>query len=289
LLSDVDSPRQLWAAVTTAQWHWALIAFVVSMATNVTYAVGLMGTVPVRLPLAATTEVQVSMSFANLAIPAVGGTASQVRFLQKEGVDLASAVTAGGLLSNAANFIVSIGLLALAVAVSPHTFKTSAIPVGGVVRTLIAIVLVAGIALIVVSSIPRLRQAVLPPLRQGAATLTAVWRSPRQITFLVIGAVGTNLLYAYCLLACLRAFDATLSFWTLLALSIAFSTLASLIPIPGGGTAVSSVGMSGALTGFGVPAAAAVAAVLLNQIVVSYLPAVPGWFATEDLIRRNYL
>ena len=69
--------------------------------------------------------------------------------------------------------------------------------------------------------------------------------------------------------------------WTLLALSIATATLASLVPIPGGGTALSSVGLSGALTGFGVPTEAAVAAVLLNQVVVSYLPAIPGWFATE--------
>jgi uncharacterized membrane protein YbhN (UPF0104 family) len=47
--------------------------------------------------------------------------------------------------------------------------------------------------------------------------------------------------------------------------------------------------MSGAMTGFGVPAEAAVAAVLVNQLVVNYLPAVPGWIATKDLIRREYL
>jgi uncharacterized membrane protein YbhN (UPF0104 family) len=97
------------------------------------------------------------------------------------------------------------------------------------------------------------------------------------------------MIYALCLLACLRAFDASLSFWTLLVVSIAVGTIASLIPIPGGGAGLSSVGMSGALTGFGVPAEAAVAAVLVNQLVVSYLPAVPGWVATEDLVRRDYL
>jgi hypothetical protein len=34
---------------------------------------------------------------------------------------------------------------------------------------------------------------------------------------------------------------------------------------------------------------AAVAAVLLNQLVVSYIPAVPGWIATRDMLRRDYL
>jgi glycosyltransferase 2 family protein len=289
LLSRVGSPGKLWTAVSTAQWQWAVVAFALSMATNVTYALGLMGTVPVRLPLGASIELQVSMSFANLAIPVVGGTASQIRFLQKEGVGLASAVAAGGVLSTAANVVVSIGLLAPAIALSPDALNTNAIPVAGVARIVLLAVFVAGIVTLVIHIVPRLRRAVVPPIRTAMTTIAAAWRSPRQIALLVGGAVATNVLYTFCLLACLRAFDASVSFWTLLALSIFFGTVASLIPIPGGGAAVSSVGMSGALVGFGVPAVAAVAAVLLNQVVVGYLPAIPGWFATEDLIRRDYL
>ena len=34
---------------------------------------------------------------------------------------------------------------------------------------------------------------------------------------------------------------------------------------------------------------AGVAAVLANQLVANYLPAVPGWFATTHLIRRGYV
>ena len=47
--------------------------------------------------------------------------------------------------------------------------------------------------------------------------------------------------------------------------------------------------MSGALTAAGVPTEAAVAAALVNQVVVSYLPALPGWPATRDLLRAQYL
>jgi len=75
----------------------------------------------------------------------------------------------------------------------------------------------------------------------------------------------------------------------LLSLIIVISTIASLVPIPGGPTAVTSVGMSGALAAAGVPTEAAVAAALVNQVVVSYLPALPGWFATKDLLRAQYL
>jgi len=43
------------------------------------------------------------------------------------------------------------------------------------------------------------------------------------------------------------------------------------------------------LTAFGVPPAAGSAAVLAHQLAVSYLPAIPGWFATNDLIRKGLL
>ena len=75
----------------------------------------------------------------------------------------------------------------------------------------------------------------------------------------------------------------------LLALNIGINTIASLVPIPGGGTAVSSVGLAGMLTAFGVDPAAGAAAVLAHQLAVTYIPAIPGWFATNDLIRKGML
>jgi len=90
-------------------------------------------------------------------------------------------------------------------------------------------------------------------------------------------------------MACIVAFGASVNFWALLSLNIVIGSIASLVPIPGGGAAVSSVGMSGALAAAGVPIETAVAAALINQLVVSYLPAIPGWFATQDLLRADYL
>jgi hypothetical protein len=29
--------------------------------------------------------------------------------------------------------------------------------------------------------------------------------------------------------------------------------------------------------------------VLINQVAVTYLPALPGWVATRDMVKRNYL
>ena len=79
-----------------------------------------MGTVPINLPLMRTAELQLSMSFSNLAVPAIGGMAAQIRFLQKQGVDLASAVASGGLLINVGNIVASVMLLGVAIVLVAH-------------------------------------------------------------------------------------------------------------------------------------------------------------------------
>jgi uncharacterized membrane protein YbhN (UPF0104 family) len=90
-------------------------------------------------------------------------------------------------------------------------------------------------------------------------------------------------------MACIWAFGGSINFWTLLALNIFISTIASLVPVPGGNTAVSAVGMSGALVAVGLSTEVAVAAVMMDQLVSSFIPAVPGWFATNDLLKHDYL
>jgi hypothetical protein len=92
------------------------------------FAVSLMGTVPIPLPLWRTSELQLSMSFSNLAVPAVGGMAAQIRFLQKQGCDLASAVASGAVLANAANIFANILLLGAHFVLSPTSIRTGRIP-----------------------------------------------------------------------------------------------------------------------------------------------------------------
>ena len=97
-------------------------------------------------------------------------------------------------------------------------------------------------------------------------------------------------MYAGVYMACIYAFGGSINFWTLLSLNIIISTLASLVPIPGGNTAVSSVGHVGRARGGRVSRPSiAVAAVLADQLVSSFLPAVPGWWATNDLLHDDYL
>jgi uncharacterized membrane protein YbhN (UPF0104 family) len=289
LLNQVGSPSNVWETVNQAHWEWAALALGLSLVTNIPFAIALMGTLPLRLPLWPTSELELAMSYSNLVIPVIGGTGFQIRFLQRHGADLPAAVAAGGLLATAGTVIAQVPLFALAVWLSPDSFNLGGISVSGLVQGTVLAVLAVGVIAAALLGVPRLRKAVLPPLREGATTIWAAVRSRRQLGLLLGGNVVVAILYAACLLCCLLAFDGSLSLWTLLALTIGVGTLAALVPIPGGGTAVGSVGMAGALAAFGVPTHVAVATVLANQLAVNYLPAVPGWFATRHLLQRRYL
>jgi glycosyltransferase 2 family protein len=289
LLGQVGHPSQVWDVASQARWGWAALALAISLAINFPYAVALMGTLPLRLPLWPTTELQLGMSFSNLAIPLIGGTGFQIRFLQRQGADLPTAVVAGGVLSTAGAVLTEVPLLALAIWLTPDKLHLGRIPVSGILKLVVLVVLVLGIVSAVGLGIPQLRRILLRPMKEAAGTAWSLLRSPRQLALVIGGNLAVNLLYAFCLLCCLLAFGSTLSFWTLLALSIVLGTVVALIPVPGGATAVGSLGMAGAFAALGVPGQVAVAATLLNQLTVNYIPAVPGWFATRHLLMRAYL
>ena len=289
LLSQVGSPQELWDTVTSADIWWLILAMIISLLTNFATAIALMGTVPINLPLIRTAELQLSMSFSNLAVPAIGGMAAQIRFLQKQGVDLASAVASGGLLINVGNIAAQVMLLGVALLLSPTAIHVEPIDTQKVVTLVLLVIGLVILAVGLVLGIPKLRKMVVPPTKAAAATLWAAIRSPRRVALLLGGNAVNALMYAAVYMACIVAFNGSINFWTLLSLNIIISTLASLVPIPGGNTAVSSVGMSGALVAVGVPTSIAVAAVLADQLVTSFLPAVPGWWATNDLLHDDYL
>ena len=85
-LADVSG---VWSKLKAADWTWALYALGASALTYVGATLGLLGAVPRRIPIAATFATQLGGSFVNRIVPArVGGIAINVRFLQKQGLDL---------------------------------------------------------------------------------------------------------------------------------------------------------------------------------------------------------
>ena len=109
-LADVTG---VWSSIKHADWAWALWALLASALTFLAAAIGLMGAVPRRLPLPTTTAAQLAGAFVNRIVPArMGGMATNLRYLQKQGVDLAVA-TAGIGVQQVSGLVVHVALSAV--------------------------------------------------------------------------------------------------------------------------------------------------------------------------------
>ena len=240
-------------------------------------------------PIWPTIELQMSLSFANLAIPVAADAAMQVRFLQKNGYELSEAVATGGVLSSVSEIIVQAALFGIALLLAPDSINFGHIDTTQIVVVVLGVIFLIGVATGIVLGVRRVRKIVMPPALRALRALWGAVKQPSRIGLMVGGNVAAQSFYVCSLLSCLAAFGHPVDFWTLLALNIGMSLIASLVPFPGGGTAVSAIGLTGMLVTLGVPSAAATAAVLSHQLAVTYLPAVPGWFASNDLVRRRML
>lgn len=289
LLSQVGNPQDLWDTMSEADWYWVSVAIVVSLLTNFSTAIALMGSVPIRIPLLRTAELQLSLTFANLAVPTVGGLASQVRYLQKQGVDLAGAVAAGGVVSGVANVVVTSAVCLLAVLLSPSHISTQPIEPSHLLGLLLIAAVLIGVMCGILFGIPAIRSRVLKPIRDAWAIISSAMRSPRQLSQLVLGWAANALMYAFVLYCCVAAFGPPVNFWTIVLINTGVSTLAFAVPVPGGATAVSSVGVAGLLTAVGASQDVAVAASLAYQVTATFIPAVPGWVCFKNLMNLDYL
>jgi uncharacterized protein (TIRG00374 family) len=130
--------------------------------------------------------------------------------------------------------------------------------------------------------VPRWRTKVLGAVRQAYDSLRSVMHSPQRIAQMLVGNVGTQLLYALCLGASLHAFGYGVPLTTLIIVNNAAALVAGLSPVPGGLGAAEAALVAG-LTAAGVPSVAAVPAVLTHRLVTSWLTPILGWFALRDL------
>ena len=289
LFSRIGDPSEFWDTIKDASWGYVVLSFFLGLATDVAFAVALLGTVPVRIPLWSMIELQSSLSFANLAVPVAADAAMQVRFLQKNGLTLSESVATGGVLSTISEIIIQVTLFGVALWLAPDSIEFGKVDTTQIVVVVLGVIFLIGVAAAVIFSVRRLRRAVIPPVAKAARSMWHTVRSPSRLAFMFGGNIAAQCLYAASLLACLHAFGASLNFFTLLAANIGISLIASLVPLPGGGNAVSAIGLSGIMVALGVPTAAATAAVVAHQLAVSYLPAIPGWFASNDLVRKGLL
>ena len=271
-------------AVLDADWRWAPAVLMASFVTYVGAAWNIMGSVPDRIRLFPSVLAQFAGTFINRITPVkVGGIATNVRYLQKSGVD--SAVAAAGIgISNVATMIVHTSLLVLFVIfVGRDAGDFVEVPSGSTVLIgLVAVFTLAGLVVFLPAGRKLFREKVWPVIRRAGQGLVQIASSPRDAMMLFGGAFVLIMSYIVALWMSLEAFGGGLGFFAVGVVFLAGQALGQAAPTPGG-IGATEAAMIAAMTTFGLDSTIAVPTVFLYRIATFWLPILPGVYALRKL------
>jgi uncharacterized protein (TIRG00374 family) len=128
----------------------------------------------------------------------------------------------------------------------------------------------------------------VPEVRAAIKSLIAVARDPRKLTELFGGALGAELLFALTLAAVCRGYGVHLGLAQLVLVNVIASSLAGLVPVPGG-IGAAEAALAGGLVAMGVPEQVAFAIALTHRLCTYYLPPILGYFSLEWLRRKGHV
>jgi uncharacterized protein (TIRG00374 family) len=124
--------------------------------------------------------------------------------------------------------------------------------------------------------------------RSSAEDALRVLRRPRNLSQIISGNVGAQLLQAVILGLCLEAFGHTAHLSQLVLVNTLVSLFAGLMPVPGG-VGVAEAGYTACLQAIGIPSAVAISTALAYRLVTFYLPPLWGSAAMGWLRRHEYV
>jgi glycosyltransferase 2 family protein len=268
---------------------WVAVAIILAQVTYVSQAFALRGAVETPLPLLPVVVLKSAAKFLNLTVPgSAGSIALNIRFLQKLGAPTGAAVASGAIDGITATVVEILLVLAVVpfVNLNLNTKQISgAVPSG----TFIAIIFAALIlAVAIVLLVPSLHRRVVPSIRTALTSLWVIARSGRKLGELFGASLATELVYALTLGAAALAYGVHLSLAELIAVNVVASTLAGLVPVPGG-IGAAEAALAGGLVALGVPESVAFAIALTDRICTYYLPPIPGYFSLDWLRRKGFV
>jgi uncharacterized protein (TIRG00374 family) len=294
ILGQVGSLSELIDTLKTAHWPWLLVGFLFAQSTSVAWAFTTIGTVRQPIPLVPATLLQMAVSFANLvATTGAASTVMNIRFLQKQGVEVGPA-TSSGVIAGVSGTVAQFSLFVLTGLIVGHETNFTNIGGGtGVGKKLIlAAVFASAVVIGIAFSLRRVRRfwidKVWPQIVGSAHNVWEFMTSPRQVLTVLGGATAAQLLSSLCLLSCLLAYGERLSFVEIVFVNTSASFITSLAPVPGG-VGVAEATLVAALTAFGIPPEIATATVVTHRLFTSYLPPLWGSQAAKWLVREGYL
>jgi uncharacterized protein (TIRG00374 family) len=290
LLTDVSGSLSV---IRGADWGWVALAFVCGQAVVVTGAWELTGAVVGTLPFGRCVALETS----NLFTSFVGGNAAvfgvRVRFFQRQGLDVPSAISSGAIASTASWVVKgALFLICLPFAASDFHKPDTTEANSGIVWILIIAVLAIAIGAAVVALVPRVRRLATEKARPH---LVEIWKNvkiiavePRKIAYVLCGCLGSQVLIAFSLGASLHAVGQHASFASLIVVLTLAAMIGGAAPIPGG-AGVIEVGLIAGLTSIGIPQDQAVAAVFIERFCTAYLPPIWGWATLVWMRHADYI
>ena len=286
MLSDLDFAAA-WDIIETASWGWMALGFLVGQLVFVFEATGMLYAVGYPLPLRPLVVLQVAVKWIGLAVPSAAGRVTMnAVFLRRYGASPTEAVTQGAI-DGVAGFLVEVAILVIALLSIDASLDLDADSIPWEWILLVVGLLVAG-TFIAIWRIEKLRDRVLPRLREAWGMLSGVAGDPRRAFGLLGSHLAARLILAIVLWFVLHAIGTPLPVLHALVATVATNLLAGLAPIPGG------IGVAEAvLTSFlglaGVPAEEAFAAAVVFRLATFYIPAIEGFFAMRWLEARGYV
>lgn len=273
--------------LSKSDWHWTLLALVLSGATYVGAALSLSGFVLERLRFVRTLLAQLAASFVMLVTPAaVGGVAVNIRYLTKADVDAADAAASAGV-SQVIGLVEHVLLLIIFAAIA-GTSQTTPLPPTWVWIALAALAAAVLVTLAIPAGRRLLLSRVAPVFSQLIPRLLTLAQRPAKLAEGVGGGLLLTMAYILCLAASLRAVGASVPLASVAVVYLTGNAVGSAVPTPGGIGAVEAA-LSAGLTAAGVPGATAVSAVLLYRLLTFWLPVPVGWAAMRYLQGRDAL
>jgi uncharacterized membrane protein YbhN (UPF0104 family) len=275
-----------------ADLAWLIVGLVVAQVPLFCDAVAMLAAVGRPLPLAPTTVLESAIKFINLSVPSVAGKlALTIRYLQRQGVPSAVAVTQGAL-DSAAGFVVQILLLLVVLPGLDLELPQGDGAGSAIIWIGVAVGAAAVVGALVVALVPGLRAKVAPTVRSALGSARELLTSPPRLVRLLLANVGSQVTYALVLGVSLRALSTSaadaVSLADLIFVNTAVTLFAGIAPVPGG-IGVAEAGLTAALVAVGVPRSTALATAIVHRLLTYYLPPVWGFVSLRWLGKRGYI
>jgi uncharacterized membrane protein YbhN (UPF0104 family) len=269
---------------------WLIAAFLLAPTTQVAQAFSTMGASERPVRLGPVILLQSAIQFLALAVPSSAARiALNIRFFQRVGATTTAAV-AIGLIDSVSGFLVQV-LLLLTITLSGLASLNLSLDVSKQNinwRLVTFIVVVLVIAVVVVGfAVPKVRAIVRSRMADATVALR-VLHSPSKVLMLFFGNLVEQLLFAFILGLCLRAFGYHATFAELILVNTVVCLFAGFMPVPGG-IGVAEAAFTACFVALGIPQTAALATAITYRLVTYYLPPIWGAFSMKWLRTHEYV